>query len=72
MSVNRFVANWNKQNPVGTPVVVLRDNGERLETFTRSEAWVLANGQAVVQVKGISGCYALDRVKWRPGRTKNG
>jgi hypothetical protein len=57
-----LVNHWNQNYPVGTPVIVTRDNGEKLETVTRSEAWQLGSGQAVISVKGISGCYSLHRV----------
>lgn len=53
---------WNEQYPEGTPVKVLRDNGEILETVTRSEAWVDEHGIQVIMVKGIAGYYRLDRV----------
>lgn len=53
---------WNERFPQGTPVIVYRDNGEKLETVTRSDAWILGGHTAVVQVKGISGCYSLSRV----------
>ena len=51
---------WNNKYPEGTPVIVTRDNGEKLETVTRSVAWSMC-GSAVVLVKGISGCYSLVR-----------
>lgn len=60
MTVNAYV--WNEQYPEGTPVKVCRDNGEILETVTLSEAWVDENGIQVIMVKGIAGCYRLDRV----------
>ncbi|GEM_PF-6003409 len=56
------VSDWNRKHEVGTPVKVRRDNGEVLETVTRSEAWHLDSGVAVIMVKGISGCYRLDRI----------
>ena len=31
---------WNEKYPEGTPVIVTRDNGEKLETVTRSVAWI--------------------------------
>ncbi len=58
----RKVDAWNASQPVGSPVTVRRDNGNLLETKTRSEAWVLPAGVAVVMVSGISGAYMLDRV----------
>lgn len=56
------VDSWNKNHDVGVKVVVTKDDGE-VETITRSEAWVLGDHSAVVMVKGISGAYALERVK---------
>ena len=53
---------WNTRFPVGTKVSVRRDDGTTLLTVTRSPAWVLC-GTAVVTVDGISGGYALDRVR---------
>jgi hypothetical protein len=55
-----LVNRWNEKYPEGTPVIVTRDNGDKLETVTRSEAWELC-GSAVVMVKDISGGYALER-----------
>ncbi len=57
-----MVNDWNEKYPEGTPVTVTRDNGETLETVTRSVAWSMC-GSAVVMVKGISGCYSLERVR---------
>jgi hypothetical protein len=54
-------AQWNERHPIGTPVTVTRDNGDKFETTTRSEAWVL-NAHAMVMVNGISGGYLLSRV----------
>ena len=49
------------ETPVGTPVLVLRDTGAMLRTWTRSNAWEL-NGALVVMVHGIAGCYLAARV----------
>lgn len=54
-------AYWNLRFNVGTPVYVKRDNGDVLSTRTKSNAWTLDN-RAVIQVEGISGCYALHRI----------
>lgn len=60
---------WNEANPIGTDVVLTKDLGETLVTKTRSEAW-MANGQiAVIFVDGISGYYALSRVRPIPPAT---
>jgi len=54
--------NFNRRNPVGTPVAVQKDNGSIVETKTRSQAYVMSEHTPVVFVDGISGCYALSRV----------
>ncbi len=56
---------WNKLHPVGTPVTVTKDLGEKFETTTRSEAWVLGGHTPVILVVGISGGYSLARVSAR-------
>lgn len=56
---------WNEVHPVGTPVTVTKDRGEKVETTTRSEAWVMGGHTAVVLLEGISGGYLLSRVKPR-------
>lgn len=61
--VEAKVSAWNAVCPIGTPVVVDRDNGEQLSTVTRSEAYLLNSRVPVILVKGIAGCYALGRVK---------
>jgi len=54
---------------VGTDVIVTKDDGTEIKTKTRSAAYMLgASGDypghtAVIQLEGISGCYALDRVR---------
>lgn len=53
---------FNAANPVGTVVSVQLDGGEVRETITTSEAQVLSGHSAVVWLKGISGCYLLERV----------
>jgi hypothetical protein len=63
IQVERTVLAFNFNHLVGTPVVVTRDNGQQLETQTRSEAFVSAAGDAVIWVDGIPGYYLLDRVK---------
>lgn len=55
------IVNWNKKYPVGTKVNVKKDNGEVLNTVTRSAADVIGC-MAVIWVEGIAGCYSLDRV----------
>ncbi|WP_217446575.1 hypothetical protein [Myxococcus sp. CA040A] len=60
----KAVAAW--KHPIGTPVVVKRDNGQELTTKTRSGAELLGGHSAVIWLDGISGCYALERVSLAP------
>lgn len=53
---------FNATCPVGHPVVVRMDCGDRVSTVTRSAAEVLSGHSAVIWVENISGCYLLDRV----------
>jgi len=53
---------WNQHYPEGTPVLVVRDMGDVLETTTRSIAWLTPSGSVLVKVKEISGGYCLSRV----------
>lgn len=55
--------NWT--HPPGTAVTVVLDNGEEWETHTRSSAWILPSGHAVILLEGKSGGYLLDRVRVR-------
>lgn len=53
---------FNAKATVGDAVVVRLDGGEVRETITTSEAQVLSGHSAVIWLKGVSGCYLLDRV----------
>ena len=53
---------FNEKNPAGTPVTVVKDLGEKMETKVRFPAEILSGHTAVVWLEGISGCYDLDRV----------
>ena len=57
-----LLAGWI-DTPEGTPVVVTKDRGEQFVTKTRSMAWMLPSGVAVIMVDGISGGYSLERVR---------
>lgn len=63
------VDEFNRENPVGTPVIVRRDDGMRVLTTVRDAAVVLPSGAPVVWLKGVSGCHSLDRV--RPANQHN-
>lgn len=49
---------WNAKNPVGT-LVNYYTGLEVVPTKTRSEAWELGHGEAVVLIEGKSGGVAL-------------
>jgi len=65
-----------QDTPIGSPVVVLRDNGSELRTRTRSRPWWLIESRRrrrgggrsetkrlVVLVEGITGCYDCTRIR---------
>ena len=53
---------WNEIFPVGSPCWVRYDDGSEHPHHTRSQAWLLGSGHAVVKVDGFRGGYDLDRV----------
>lgn len=57
-----LVDKWNELYPAGTPVRVRTDSRGTIETVTRSAAELLSGHTAVVWLKGIAGCYSLERV----------
>ena len=65
----RIAKEWNEKHPVGIAVIVTKDDRTEFKTKTRSSAYMLGESgeypghTAVVMLEGISGCYALDRVK---------
>ncbi len=61
-TLEKRCADFNSANPIGTKVLVKRDDGNNLITVTRSAAYVLSGHTAVIFVEGISGCYDLSRV----------
>lgn len=54
---------WNEIFPVGSLCWVRYDDGSEHTHHTRSAAWLLGSGHAVVKVNGLSGGYSLDRLK---------
>lgn len=54
---------WNAVNPIGTEVVLRRDDDVQMRTRTGSDAQVLSGHSAVIWLRGVSGCYLLDRVR---------
>jgi len=61
---------WNELHPLGTPVLAWpgsRDD-QPMTTRTRTAAWTLGHGQAVVSVEGCTGGISLGHVEARdPG-----
>jgi hypothetical protein len=53
---------FNARYAVGQIVTVRKDDGEGVQTKTRSQAEVLSGHSAVIWLDGVSGCYLLDRV----------
>jgi hypothetical protein len=53
---------WNRLHPVGTKVVALLDNGQKLRSETTAPATLLGGHTAVAWLKDMTGCYKLDRV----------
>lgn len=62
LQIQRMVTDWNRQCPVGSKVLVRKDDRSTVETCTRSEAWEIGGHSALVSVEGISGGYDLERV----------
>ncbi len=52
---------WNAVHPVGTAVIVLLDDGQRLRTKTVAPASLLGGHTAVCWLENVSGAYRLDR-----------
>jgi len=56
---------WNDRFPVGQAVSLTEDYGSITATQTKSIAWDLGHGEAVVKVDGKRGGYSLSRIKAR-------
>jgi hypothetical protein len=59
------VRDWNEKHPVGSECVLIKDAGDSTLTNTRSPAWLLPWGGAVVSVEGKSGGWDIGRVLFR-------
>ena len=70
--LNRHTADsWNAVHPIGTavrywPILPPIDSAPPVDTTTRSEAWELGDGSAVVLIKGKSGGIHLSHVEVLP------
>jgi hypothetical protein len=63
MNPEAAVQAWNRCNRVGDHVEVTLDDGTTKQTETRSQAWVMGGHSAMVMLEGVSGAYALHRVR---------
>lgn len=60
---------WNKEHQLGIDVIVKMDDESEVRMKTRSPAYMLGSSgdypghTAVIMLRGISGCYSLDRVR---------
>lgn len=59
----KLVDDWNQRYKTGTKVVLTKDDQTKFPTMTRSEAALLGGHTAVIWLEGVTGCYALGRVK---------
>lgn len=57
-----IVEAFNKRNPPGTVVMMVKDLGQQVETRVRYPAEVLSGHTPVVWLEGVTGCYLLSRV----------
>jgi hypothetical protein len=62
LRLQKLCDEWNAAHPIGEAVWLKRDNGRELLTETRSRAEVLEGHSAVIWLKGVAGCYLLERV----------
>lgn len=59
----KLVREWNEKYPVGTLVIVTKDDLTEIRTVTTHEATMLGGHTAVAWLRDIVGCYLLDRVR---------
>jgi hypothetical protein len=57
------VDSWNRALPVGTAVYYLDENGARVETTTRAQAWVTEDHRSVINVHGVDRALPLLEVE---------
>lgn len=64
LELELYVANWNKQHPFGTRIVVTLRNGQKCNTFVSREAYI-AGGVAFLDC--LNGTFRLSHVEADPG-----
>lgn len=58
-TLQKIVATFNADFPVGTPVILKKDTGV-VETVVEAPAEILGGHSAVGWFRGVRGCYAID------------
>jgi hypothetical protein len=58
----KMVQDWETV-PVGSEVIVTKDDGSEVRTKTRSGPELMGGHSAVIWLEGVSGCYHLKRVR---------
>ena len=61
--LTEMVEKFNRNYPVGTTCVLHMDSGHKVRTRVTHKAIVMGFSTAVAWFEGISGCYAIDRVR---------
>jgi hypothetical protein len=66
-NIQREIRKIEQENPeiclkIGDIVTVRDDAGHEANYEVKQAPWMLPSGKAVIGLKGISGCYSLDRV----------
>lgn len=62
IELQRQCDQFNSAQKIGSNVVLLKDNGEKIETSTRTPAIVISGHTAVIWLDGFSSCQLLERV----------
>ena len=57
------VSEFNAAFTLGDDVIYTDDFGVEHKTKTRSQAWALGHGDAVVMIEGRSGGFDVERIK---------
>ena len=68
----RSVRKWNETVPVGSEVLLTKDDGTKVRTRTRSTAAMLSGHTAVIWVEGESAAWLLERVRPVSRRSSDG
>jgi len=64
--MNKMTAQeWNDKFARDQPVELVEDDGSITYTQTRSKAWNVGSGSAIVKVVGKTGGYLLERITAR-------